>query len=286
MRQIVSYQTEKRPHWVGDGFPVRSLLSHDRAGTAASPFLLLDYAGPHHFTPKQGAPRGVGAHPHKGFETVTIVYQGEVEHHDSTGAGGVIGPGDVQWMTAGRGILHQEYHSTAFTRQGGDFEMVQLWVNLPARDKSADPGYQNITHDQIPIVQDGRARIRVIAGNYRGTQGPTRTFTPINVWDANLPAGQTLSLPVPEDHNTTLVLLRGTLLLNDESLAGPQSVLLARGAGDIVVSASEDSVFLLLSGTPIHEPVVQYGPFVMNSETEIRAAIADYNKGSFGKLSA
>src|SRR5690606_1700931 len=155
------------------------------------------------------APRGVGAHPHKGFETVTIVYQGEVEHRDSTGAGGVIGPGDVQWMTAGNGILHQEYHSSEFTRKGGAFEMVQLWVNLPAKDKSAKPGYQNITRDIIPTLNDGAAAIRVIAGEYRATVGPTRTFTPINVWDVTLGADGALSLPVPADHNTTLVVLRG-----------------------------------------------------------------------------
>lgn len=286
MRKIVGNHIEKRAHWVGDGFLVRSLLSHETAGSFASPFLLLDYAGPHQFGPKQGAPRGVGAHPHKGFETVTIVYQGEVEHRDSTGAGGVIGPGDVQWMTAGNGILHQEYHSPAFTRQGGAFEMVQLWVNLPAKDKSAKPGYQNITHDIIPTVNDSGAAIRVIAGDYRGTVGPTRTFTPINVWDVTLGADGSLSLPVPADHNTTLVVLRGTLAVNGDTFTGPQTVLLAPGEGDIALSATEDSQFLVLSGQPIDEPIVQYGPFVMNTEAEIRAAIAEYNKGGFGRLGA
>lgn len=284
MRRIVGQFSEQRQHWVGDGFPVRSLLSHERAGEAASPFLLLDYAGPHRFGPKQGAPRGVGSHPHKGFETVTIVYQGEVEHRDSTGAGGIIGVGDVQWMTAGNGILHQEYHSPAFTLTGGDFEMVQLWVNLPARDKGAAAGYQNITKDIIPAVREDGATLRVIAGDYRGTKGPTRTFTPINVWDTALKAGATLSLPVPEDHNTTLVLRHGAIEVNGRSFEGTQSILLEPGEGDILLDIREDSAVLVLSGAPIHEPVVQYGPFVMNSDAEIRAAINDFNSGKFGRL--
>lgn len=286
MRKITGMFTETRQHWVGDGFPVRTLLSHERAGETASPFLLLDYAGPHQFGPKNGAPRGVGAHPHKGFETVTIVYEGEVEHRDSTGAGGVIGPGDVQWMTAGRGIMHQEHHSPEFTRKGGNFEMVQLWVNLPARNKNAPAGYQNITRDIIPTVSAAGSDVRVIAGQFGKTKGPTRTFTPINLWDAKLKGGANLSLPVPESHNTTLVLLRGGIEVNGRSFIGTQSIVMEPGKGDIAVTAREDSVFVVLSGTPINEPVVQYGPFVMNTEAEIRRAMADFNKGNFGRVKA
>lgn len=284
MRSIISYHTEKRQNWVGDGFPVRSLLSHDRAGPHASPFLLLDYAGPYEFKPNHGHPRGVGAHPHKGFETVTIVYQGEVEHRDSTGAGGLIGPGDVQWMTAGNGIMHQEYHSPKFSRSGGAFEMVQLWVNLPAKDKSAAAGYQNITSDMIPVVQGDGFSARIIAGHFDQTQGPTKTFTQINTWDVALQAGKTIALPIPEDHNSTLVLLHGTLELDGKTLEGPQSVVLAPGEGDVLVKAQTAAKLLVLSGAPIEEPIVQHGPFVMNTQAEIRAAISDFNQGRFGRL--
>lgn len=189
-------------------------------------------------------------------------------------------------MTAGAGIMHQEYHSPAFTKTGGTFEMVQLWVNLPAKDKSVAPGYQHITQDIIPTVTDGAAELRVIAGSYRGTSGPSRTFTPINIWDVRLPKDQTLALPVPEGHNTALVLLRGKLQLNGQTLAAAQSVLMAPDQGEIAVQASQDSAFFLLSGAPINEAVVQYGPFVMNTEDQIRAAIQDYNAGKFGQLSA
>lgn len=286
MRQIVGQFSEKRQHWVGDGFPVRNLLSHDRAGTHASPFLLLDYAGPHDFGRNTGKPRGVGAHPHKGFETVTIVYAGEVEHRDSTGAGGVIGPGDVQWMTAGRGIMHQEFHSEAFGARGGSFEMVQLWVNLPAADKSAEPGYQNITADSIPTITAEGLEARIIAGSFGAAEGPTRTFTPINVWDVTLKAGHGADLPIPADHNTTLVVLRGEITLGEENISAATSVLLAPGPEPIRITAATDSLVLVLSGAPINEPLVQYGPFVMNTQAEIRSAMTDYNSGRFGRISA
>lgn len=286
MRRITGKFNQAQQHWVGNGFPVRTLLSHDVAGAAVSPFLLLDYAGPHQFGPKIGKPRGVGAHPHKGFETVTIVYEGEVEHRDSTGAGGIIGPGDVQWMTAGNGIMHQEFHSQDFTRDGGEFEMVQLWVNLPAADKSARPAYQNITADIIPLAKADGFEARVIAGDFNGIKGPTRTFTPINMWDTKLAAGHDIRLPVPEDHNTTLVLLRGALTLGETRLQGTQSLLLAPGPEDIILHADEDSLLLVLTGQPIDEPVVMYGPFVMNTEDEIRNAVADFNSGRFEQITA
>lgn len=284
MRNITATFSEKRHNWVGDGFPVRSLLSHERAGGAASPFLLLDYAAPYQFEPKSGNPRGVGAHPHKGFETVTIVYDGEVEHRDSTGAGGVIGPGDVQWMTAGRGIMHQEFHSEAFTRKGGTMEMVQLWVNLPRADKNAEAGYQNITSDIIPVVQEDGVTTRVIAGQYRQTKGPTRTFTPINLWDMDLKANQTLDLAIPTDHNSTILVLRGEIRIADKIFSASQSLVMAPGEENVTLETLSNAKILVLSGAPIDEPIVQYGPFVMNSQAEIREAIKEFNAGKFGRL--
>lgn len=285
MRRITANFSEKQPHWVGDGFPVRTLLAHDRRGATASPFLLMDYAGPHEFAAKPGAQRGVGSHPHKGFETVTIVYDGEVEHRDSTGAGGVIGPGDVQWMTAGSGVLHQEYHSADFAARGGRFEMVQLWVNLPAADKSATPGYQQINDAQIPVLREAGQITRVIAGDYKGIKGPSRTFTPINLWDLQLSAGAKSELPIPASHNVTVVVLRGEVTVFGTTLTDAQSVVLSAGPEGITLDVAADSRVLVLSGTPIDEPVVQYGPFVMNTETEIREAIADFNSGRFGRIS-
>lgn len=286
MRKIIAKNTGQPPHWVGDGFPVRSLISHEANGLSISPFLLLDYAGPYNFSPKVGQPRGVGAHPHKGFETVTIVYDGEVEHYDSTGAGGVIGTGDVQWMTAGNGIIHQEFHSHEYTRKGGPFEMVQLWVNLPAANKSEPAGYQSITADMIPTVKAEDMSLRVIAGRYGETFGPARTFTPINVWDVKAAKGQTLNLPVPQDHNTVLVVLRGHVSLGGAVFSDASSVVLGAGSDPLVLDVLEDSTFLVLSGEPINEPVAAYGPFVMNTEDEIRTAIMDYNAGRFGRIAA
>ncbi|HPG88438.1 MAG TPA: pirin family protein, partial [Hyphomicrobium sp.] len=206
MRKILGIYSAPRQHWVGDGFPVRTMLSHHDQGAHISPFIMLDYAGPAKFTPTTDR-RGVGQHPHKGFETVTIVYDGEVEHRDSTGAGGVIGPGDVQWMTAASGIVHEEFHSPAFAKTGGTFEMVQLWVNLPAKDKAAKPGYQNLLDANIPAVDlpDGAGTLRVIAGAYGSAKGPARTFTPINIWDVRLGRGKTATLDVPEGHTLSVL---------------------------------------------------------------------------------
>lgn len=284
MRDITGVFSEKRQHWVGDGFPVRSLLSHHAAGAAASPFLLLDHAGPYEFSPKLGQPRGVGAHPHKGFETVTIVYDGEVEHRDSTGAGGVIGPGDVQWMTAGDGIIHEEFHSPEFTRKGGAFEMVQLWVNLPAKDKSAPAGYQNITHDMIPVVENNGVSVRVIAGAYGEVDGPARTFTDINVWDVRVAKSQTMTLPVPASHNVSLVVLNGAVVLGEVAFTDGATLMLAPGEAGVEIGVTEGTKLVVLSGEPIDEPVFAYGPFVMNTEAEIRTAIADFNAGRFGRI--
>ncbi len=285
MRQIIETTTAPRGHWVGDGFPVRSLFSHMSGNNANTPFLMLDYGGPYDFTPAS-RPRGVDVHPHKGFETVTIVYEGEVEHGDSTGRGGVIGPGDVQWMTAGAGILHKEFHSPAYTAKGGPFEMVQLWVNLPAGDKSVAPGYQGITDAAIPAVDlpDGAGRVRVIAGAYGAAKGPARTFTPMDVWDLRLNAGKTASFAPAEGWNVLVVVLSGTVTVNRAEVTGAATLRLARTGGDVAVTAHDDAKLLILAGQPIDEPVAAYGPFVMNTEAEIRQAITDFNAGKFGRL--
>ncbi|WP_339459923.1 pirin family protein [Pseudomonas sp. EA_105y_Pfl2_R69] len=288
MKKILGLYSSPKQHWVGDGFPVRSLFSYDSLGQHISPFLLLDYAGPHEFAPAQ-QPRGVGQHPHRGFETVTIVYQGELEHRDSTGSGGLIGPGDVQWMTAASGILHEEFHSATFTEQGGTLEMVQLWVNLPARDKLAAPGYQTILDQDIPVVplDDGTGSLRLIAGEFAGQQGPAHTFTAMDVWDIRLNADKPLALPVTEGRSTALIVLRGTVLVNGSQLVREaQMVLLDRAGDELLLEANNQALVLLLSGEPIDEPVVGYGPFVMNSQAEIAQAVKDFQSGSFGQLPA
>nr|WP_240162050.1 pirin family protein [Gluconacetobacter azotocaptans] len=286
MKKILGVYGNNDGHWVGDGFPVRSLFSYDTLGRHASPFLLLDYAGPYRFDPA-GRPRGVGTHPHRGFETVTIVYDGEVEHRDSTGQGGVIGPGDVQWMTAGGGILHQEYHSQGFTRTGGPFRMVQLWVNLPARDKMTTAGYQSIRDADIPVVAlpDGAGQVRVIAGAFGGSKGPAHTFTPVNVWDMRLTHDADVTLDLPAGHTSMLVVLGGHVTVNGTQAAGEaEMVLLDREGAGVAVHADGDATMLVLTGEPIDEPIVGRGPFVMNSEAEIRQAIADFQGGRFGRM--
>ncbi len=286
MRKILGLHGAPRPHWVGDGFPVRSLFSHHSHGGHVSPFLLLDYAGPRAFEPA-ARPRGVGPHPHRGFETVTIVYQGEVEHRDSTGAGGLIGPGDVQWMTAASGILHEEFHSRAFTEKGGTLEMAQLWVNLPAKDKMTEPGYQTLLDADIPSVAlpGGAGFVRVIAGAYEGRKGPARTFTPIDIWDVRLAAGKGASLTLPEGHTLAVVVLAGAVEINGAEIAREaQLVLFDREGGAIAIEANGDAKLLILSGAPIDEPVVAQGPFVMNTVGEIKQAMLDFESGKFGAL--
>ncbi|MBJ7308809.1 pirin family protein [Rugamonas sp. CCM 8940] len=286
MKRVLGVYSAPRGHWVGDGFPVRSMFSYQDHGKQLSPFLLLDHAGPAQFTPTS-RPRGVGQHPHCGFETVTIVYKGEVAHRDSTGKGGVIGPGDVQWMTAGSGILHEEFHSEAFSQSGGDLEMVQLWVNLPAKDKMTAPGYQAIEDQTIPSLDlpDGAGTVRVIAGEYAGKRGPARTFTPMNVLDLRLAMGKASELPIAAGWTSALIVLHGTVLVNGETVAHEaQMVVLDRNGSDVLIEANNDAVVLLLSGEPIDEPVVGQGPFVMNSREEIGQAIADFNSGRFGQM--
>lgn len=288
MRKILGVFTSADQHWVGDGFPVRSLFSHYTHGRHVSPFLLLDYAGPTRFTPTDRR-RGVGEHPHRGFETVTIVYQGALEHRDSAGNGGRIGPGDVQWMTAASGILHEEYHSQDFGRTGGMLEMAQLWVNLPAKDKMASPGYQTLLDGDIPSVSlPGDAGVlRVIAGSYGGKDGPARTFTPMNVWDVRLRAGGEASLALPEGHTLIVVVLAGTVLLSGTQIAREgQTILFARDGGDLTIEANNEAKLLVLGGEPIEEPIAARGPFVMNTDEEIRQAVDDFQAGRFGKIPA
>ncbi|MDF1729520.1 MAG: pirin family protein, partial [Sulfitobacter sp.] len=274
MKKIIGIYTSPRGHWVGDGFPVRTLFSYDTMGKQISPFLLLDHAGPAAFTPTEQR-RGVGQHPHRGFETVTIVYKGEVEHRDSTGAGGTIGPGDVQWMTAARGIIHEEFHSEAFARSGGALEMVQLWVNLPARDKMTDAGYQTILDGDIPTLPlaDHAGSLRLIAGEFDGVKGPARTFTPIDVWDMRLKAGRSVTLDLHAGRNTALVVLRGTVRINGTEVAREgQLALFERDGTQLRLESSDDAMVLLLSGEPIDEPIVGHGPFVEGPEVFHRAA--------------
>lgn len=272
-------------HWVGDGFPVRSLFSYRDSGF--DPFLLLDYGGPHQFQPS-GQRRGVGEHPHRGFETVTIVYQGELEHRDSAGNQGTIGPGDVQWMTAAGGVVHEELHSERFTRAGGPFEMVQLWVNLPARHKLDPPRYQEIRGPQIPVVSaaGGLASVRVIAGEFQAARGPAQTFSPIHLWDLQLEPGAKLELSLPDGFTTILVAQQGELDLSDgQRLGGGELALFARDGERIALSSLDQPArALLLSGQPLGEPVVGQGPFVMNTREQIQQAMLDYQAGRMGRL--
>jgi redox-sensitive bicupin YhaK (pirin superfamily) len=287
VKKLRRIQRGAERHWVGDGFPVRNLFAYSSLGPMISPFLLLDYAGPMEFPPTEKR-RGVGEHPHRGFETVTIVYSGEVEHRDSSGSGGHIGPGDVQWMTAASGLVHEEFHGRDFARRGGVLEMVQLWVNLPARDKMSPPRYQGILNSQIPVVDlpGGYGSLRVIAGEFGGVRGPARTFTPVRVWDIHLACEQPFCLPVPEDYNTVLVVLKGTVHLNGSDVIGAAEVGLFERTGDqICIDSAKDATVLVLSGEPIEEPIVGSGPFVMNNAEEIKQAITDYQSGRMGRLS-
>ncbi|KXO85192.1 quercetin 2,3-dioxygenase [Acinetobacter venetianus] len=285
MKQIVGIYQNKHMHWVGDGFPVYNLFSYDRLGQSISPFLLLDYAAPYRFEPTQ-AQHGVGSHPHRGFETVTIAYQGEVAHKDSTGGGGTIKAGDVQWMTAGGGILHQEFHSPEFAQQGGLFEMVQLWVNLPTHSKMTPAKYQAIDSEQIQRIalDDQGSELRIIAGQYQETAGAATTFSAVNVWDGTLSAEQTHTFYVTEGHTTLFVLLSGQVTLNEQVIEAPSLVVLSREDIDFTVTATQNSKFLILTGQPLNEPIEGYGPFVMNNKAEIIDAINDFNNGKFGVM--
>jgi redox-sensitive bicupin YhaK (pirin superfamily) len=286
LKSLVDVLRPHGQHWVGDGFPVRTLFSYDRQGAEFSPFLLLDYAGPHRFEPADRA-RGVGPHPHRGFETVTIVYEGEVAHRDSTGQGGIIGPGEVQWMTAGAGIIHQEFHSPAFTRSGGLFQMIQLWVNLPAESKLTRPRYQAIEAARMPIVQRRgvAGHARVIAGSFWGEAGPANTYSPVNVVDLYLARGSQTVIDAPDGHTALIVVLSGRLsFAGGSEIRDAEAALLSRAGTDAELEAPFDTRALILSGAPIEEPIVGRGPFVMNSEAQIRQAFMDFGSGRFGEI--
>ncbi|QNI33129.1 pirin family protein [Alloacidobacterium dinghuense] len=273
-------------HWVGDGFPVRNMFPSNGLREEIDPFLMLDYAGPSYFEPSQQS-HGVGEHPHRGFETVTIAYQGAVSHRDSAGNAGIIFPGDVQWMTAAAGIVHEEMHEQEFAKNGGTFEMIQLWVNLPKAVKMSKPRYQGITKEQIPTVDLGNGSYaRVIAGELGGARGPASTFTPVNLFDVRLTAGSKVELPIPEGHNTGVFVLKGNIALNGgDSLKGEARIATVSPEGEsVLIEAKEDSTLLILSGEPINEPVFSYGRFVMNTRDEIMQAVHDYNDGKMGHL--
>jgi redox-sensitive bicupin YhaK (pirin superfamily) len=285
LKRVLAVRGTNDSHWVGNGFPVRTLFSYNDSPQELSPFLLLDYAAPRSFPPTSER-LGVGEHPHRGFETVTIVFAGEVEHRDSSGGGGKIGPGDVQWMTAGAGLVHEEFHGRDFARKGGAFEMVQLWVNLPRKDKLTPPRYQGILDAEIPRVSlgEGSSTARIIAGELDGKQGPAKTFTPINVWDLRVEG--TARFEAPEGFTTLLVVRNGNLRVNGTHVDSPATLVqLDREGSTIELESPQGASALLFSGQRIDEPVVGYGPFVMNTAQEIRQAIDDFQSGKMGQLS-
>lgn len=286
MRELAFIKRSRGSHWVGDGFPVRTIFSYDDIAQEISPFLMMDYAGPRDFAPTTSEKRGVGQHPHRGFETVTIVYDGGVSHRDSSGGGGTIGPGDVQWMTAGAGVIHEEFHSEEYARAGGRFEMIQLWVNLPAKDKMTPGRYQAITDADIPEValSDEAGSARLIAGDYADASAPAETFSEMNVWDLRLNAGKPVSLDIPASHTASLFVLRGRVRVGAQSIGEAELGVFANDGSGLAFEAAEDTVALLLTGEPLNEPIVGYGPFVMNTREEIMQAMRDFQSGQFGEI--
>jgi redox-sensitive bicupin YhaK (pirin superfamily) len=278
MKRVLRIHRQPEGHWVGDGFPVHTVLDYQRQ-PEASPFLLLDHAGPFDFPPAE-KPRGVGWHPHRGFETVTVVLDGEVDHEDTAGNGGRIAAGDVQWMTAGSGLLHKEMHSDAFTRRGGRFHALQLWVNLPAKSKMTPPRYQTLLASDIPVV-DG---VRVIAGEYRGASGPAQTFTPVNLFLVDLKANRSVQLNLQDGYSTALYVVQGKIKVNGETASDSELAVLDRDGSEVSIDAAADAVVFVMNGAPIDEPVVGYGPFVMNTTREIQQAFADYHAGRLGTV--
>ncbi len=278
----------REPHYVGDGFRVHNFIpgAYRLNMERMTPFIMLDYNSKFYFPPSE-VPKGVGVHPHRGFETVTIAYKGKVAHHDSAGNSGVIGEGEVQWMTAASGILHKEFHEENFSKSGGDFQMVQLWVNLPAKDKMSKPKYQGLTKEQISkfTLPDNKGVIEVIAGEYNGVKGAATTFTPVHLLNAKLNKGADTTFSFPQTYNTALLVIEGSVKVNDtEDVPVNHFVLFENDGESFTVHASEDAVVLVLSGEPIHEPIAAQGPFVMNTRKEIMEAIDDYNSGKFGHL--
>ena len=289
LRAIEAILPPDNLHFVGDGFRVYGILGRKEPLTMKrmSPFLLMDYAPVHYFPPNNGKPRGVGSHPHRGIETVTIAYKGKVEHNDSTGAGGVIEEGGVQWMTSGKGILHKEYHEKNFSKKGGEMQMVQLWVNLPAKDKMTEPKYQNIENKDLAKVDlgSGIGSIDIIAGEFENSKGPASSFTPLSLFNLKLNKGRGTSLSFNESHNTGLLIIKGNVTINNKERTPTNHFVLFENKGkEFTIRAEDDAEILILSGEPIDEPIASYGPFVMNTNDEIRQTIDDFNNGKFGYL--
>ncbi|HEU4923688.1 MAG TPA: pirin family protein [Burkholderiales bacterium] len=278
MKSVLRIYRKPEGHWVGDGFPVHTVLDYQRQ-PELSPFLLLDHFGPAEFGPAE-KPRGVGWHPHRGFETVTVLLEGEVEHEDTAGNGGRIGPGDVQWMTAGAGLLHKEFHSAAMTRKGGRFHGLQLWVNLPAKFKMIPPRYQTLTARDIPLV-DG---VRVIAGEFRGVKGPAQTFTPINLLLVTLKAGNALELDLRDGYSAAFYVAEGKIAVNGEAVTAGELAVFDRKGDQAKITAQTNAIVFVMNGAPIDEPVAGYGPFVMNTPKEIQQAFADFHAGRIGSI--
>lgn len=286
-RSVEEVLSPSASHMVGDGFKVVNFYPRGGSfGARMSPFYLMDFNPEYHFTPTT-VPRGVGVHPHRGFETVTIAYKGSVAHHDSSGNSGVINPGDVQWMTAASGILHKEYHETEFARKGGVFEMVQIWVNLPKKYKMSSPKYQAILNEQKGQYEldDDKGNVLVIAGEYKGVKGPAQTFSPVEMYDIRLNENAEATFNLPASFNTGILVVEGEVIINEKDTAPEhQYVQFKNEEGEIRMKASKNSILLLLSGEPINEPIAAYGPFLMNTQEEIREAINDFNNGKFGIL--
>jgi redox-sensitive bicupin YhaK (pirin superfamily) len=285
-KQVEMVLAPKQPHFVGDGFRVHNFIPSGYGLTMErmDPFIMLDYASRYHFPPT-GKPKGVGVHPHRGFETVTIAYKGSVAHHDSAGGGGEIKEGDVQWMTAASGVLHKEYHAESFCATGGDFQMVQLWVNLPARDKMSTPKYQAIENSNIPKIKVDGGVVEVIAGAYQEHKGAASTFTPVNMLNAKLASGGSATFSFPSNHNTCILVIEGEVILNNTEDVPLDHLALFKNEGEtFTIKASKDSIVLILSGEPINEPIAAHGPFVMNTREQIMEAFQDYELGKFGEL--
>jgi redox-sensitive bicupin YhaK (pirin superfamily) len=285
-KQVEMVLAPKQPHFVGDGFRVHNFIPSGYGLTMErmDPFIMLDYASRYHFPPT-GKPKGVGVHPHRGFETVTIAYKGSVAHHDSAGGGGEIKEGDVQWMTAASGVLHKEYHAESFCATGGDFQMVQLWVNLPAKDKMSTPKYQAIENSNIPKIKVDGGEVEVIAGSYQDHQGAASTFTPVNMLNAKLVSGGSATFSFPSNHNTCILVIEGEVILNDTEDVPLDHLALFKNEGEsFTLKATQQSIVLILSGEPINEPIAAHGPFVMNTREQIMEAFQDYELGKFGEL--
>lgn len=286
MKKIFSIHTNEHLHWVGDGFFVKSIFNYSDSKDLFSPFLLMDYAPSKYFPPSLQQ-RGVGTHPHRRFETVTIVYAGEIEHRDSSGGGGLIKTGDVQWMTAASGLVHNEFHGKEFSKSGGEFEMIQLWVNLPAKFKMEKPRYQSLMNKLIPKIEllDNAGYVRIIAGEFNEIKGPASTFSPLNLWDIHLKKTTELILNVPRGHSSFLFILKGKIQTFENKIIDQNEIAIFENNGSqIILNAKEETTLLFMSGEPLQEPIFGHGPFVMNTKEEILQAFNDYQSGKMGRL--